>query len=142
LKESFAGDSTVPRVNNGLDAGPWRQRADEPELLRTEWTRTGTERFLVPQKRDGRRLRSPADRVRRRQVKANHARKNRAINEGTWRARSSWVFGRCLQTSRRGVALAPALSVQCGWIALTCRPALEPDGWLNGSPRWSNGPSS
>jgi hypothetical protein len=34
--KSFAGDSTVPRVKNGLDAGAWQQESVKPELLQTE----------------------------------------------------------------------------------------------------------
>jgi len=36
LEKSFAGDSTVPRVKNGLDAGAWQRESVKPEFLQTE----------------------------------------------------------------------------------------------------------
>jgi hypothetical protein len=49
---------------------------------------------------------------------------NEALDEGGAQGYSDGAY----KKSRRGVAFAPALSVQCGWIALTCYAALEPDG--------------
>jgi len=51
-KMKFGSDSTVPRANQVLELASMKTR--QPSFLQTEWTRPGTECFLVPLKRDGR----------------------------------------------------------------------------------------
>ena len=103
----------MPRVNNGLDAGAWRQGLtnqssnklnEHGPALNVFWSRRsgmgaggGVDDFAAG----------------RRQVKANHAPKKRptkALDEAGPQGYSDGAY----KTSRRGVAFAPALSVQCG----------------------------
>ena len=103
----------MPRVKNGLDAGAWRQGLtnqssnklnEHGPALNVFWSRRsgmgaggGVDDFAAGRK----------------QVKANRAQKKRptkALDEAGPQGYSDGAY----KTSRRGVALAPALSVQCG----------------------------
>jgi hypothetical protein len=112
-KRSFAGDSTVPSVTQVLDAGTWQRGLVNQSSFKLN--EHGPALNVFWSRRSGMGAGGEVNdfAAGRKQVKANHAPKNRptkALDEAGPQGYSESAY----KTSRRGVALAPALSVQGG----------------------------
>ena len=103
----------MPRVINGLDAGAWRQGLANQSSFKLNEHGPALNVFWSRRSGMGEAAESMTSRLGRKQVKANHAPKKRptkALDEAGPQGYSDGAY----KTSRRGVALVPALSVQCG----------------------------